>query len=92
MAQEAKNKGNEAFQNKNYTEAVKWFSEAIKLDSGNHVLYSNRSGAYAAQGTLYLLYNTYSSGKYLEALEDAKKTVQLKSDWAKVNYGNLKIT
>jgi len=71
MALEAKNKGNEAFQNKSYVEAVKWFSEAIKLDNANHVLYSNRSGAYAAQG------------KYVEAFEDAKKTVQLKQDWAK---------
>jgi len=71
MALEAKKLGNESFQNKNYTEAVKWFSEAIKLDDGNHVLYSNRSGAFAAQG------------KYMEALEDAKKTVKIKADWAK---------
>jgi stress-induced-phosphoprotein 1 len=71
MALEAKNKGNQAFQDKNFTEAVHWFSEAIKLDPTNHVLFSNRSGAYAAQG------------KYKEALEDAEKTIQLKADWGK---------
>jgi stress-induced-phosphoprotein 1 len=35
------------------------------------VFYSNRSGAYA------------SLEKYQEALEDATKCVELKSDWAK---------
>eukprot|EP01116_Phalansterium_solitarium_P022139 TRINITY_DN7199_c0_g1_i1.p1 TRINITY_DN7199_c0_g1~~TRINITY_DN7199_c0_g1_i1.p1 ORF type:complete len:561 (+),score=169.48 TRINITY_DN7199_c0_g1_i1:84-1766(+) len=70
-AVEAKNKGNAAFSAGNFTEAVQHFTEAIKLDSTNHVLYSNRSAAYA------------SLKQYQEALQDANKTVELKADWAK---------
>lgn len=47
------------------------FSEAIKLDPSNHVLYSNRSGAYA------------SLRNWEEALNDANKTTEIKPDWAK---------
>jgi stress-induced-phosphoprotein 1 len=47
------------------------FSQAIELDPKNHVLYSNRSGAYA------------SLRKFDEALEDANKTTEIKPDWAK---------
>lgn len=47
------------------------FSQAIELDPENHVLYSNRSGAYA------------SLRDYDKALADADKTTELKPDWAK---------
>ena len=47
------------------------FSQAIELDPSNHVLYSNRSGAYA------------SLKDYQAALEDANKTIEIKPDWAK---------
>ena len=47
------------------------FSQAIAIEPGNHVLYSNRSGAYA------------SMKNYDKALEDANKTTELKPDWAK---------
>jgi len=70
-ALEAKNAGNAAFSAQNYEEAVKHFTTAIGLDGNNHVLYSNRSAAYAAQK------------KYNEALADAEKTVTIKPDWAK---------
>jgi len=75
-ALEAKNKGNVAFQSGNFEEAVNHFTEAIGYDPTNHILYSNRSGAYA------------SSKKYDKALEDAKKTVELKPDWGK-GYSRL---
>jgi stress-induced-phosphoprotein 1 len=47
------------------------FSEAIELDPNNHVLYSNRSGAYA------------SLRQFDKALEDADTTTKIKPDWAK---------
>lgn len=76
MADDAKAKGNAAFSAGNYEEAIKHFSEAIVLAPTNHVLYSNRSAAYA------------SLHKYNEALQDAKKTVEIKADWSK-GYSRL---
>lgn len=79
-ALEAKNKGNAAFSAGNFDEAVKHFTEAIALDASNHVLYSNRSAAYA------------SLGKYQEALADADKTIEIKPDWAKVHIALYTVT
>jgi len=50
---------------------VDHFTAAIELDPTNHVLYSNRSGAYAALE------------QFDKALDDANKTIELKSDWPK---------
>ncbi|KAJ8675647.1 hypothetical protein QAD02_011433 [Eretmocerus hayati] len=66
-----KDKGNKALAEKKYDEAIKFYSQAIDLDDKNHVLYSNRSAAYAF------------AGSYQQALEDAEKTVSLKPDWSK---------
>jgi len=68
-----KDKGNAALGAGNYEQAIEHYTEAIKLDPNNHVLFSNRSAAYAKQG------------KYLNALEDAEKTVSIKPDWPKVS-------
>ena len=78
---ELKQKGNDAMKDKKFDSAVKFYSEAIKLDPNNHVLYSNRSAAYMKQE------------RYHNALKDAEKTVDIKKDWAKVsefifNHGN----
>lgn len=51
--------------------AVRHYTAAIALDAHNHVLYSNRSAAYAKQGD------------YSRALADACRTIELRPDWAK---------
>ncbi|KAL1121953.1 hypothetical protein AAG570_003361, partial [Ranatra chinensis] len=66
-----KEKGNAALQGGNFKEAIDCYTQAIAIDSNNHVLYSNRSAAYA------------KSGDYEKALQDAEKTVQIKPDWGK---------
>ncbi|ETI19952.1 hypothetical protein G647_08967 [Cladophialophora carrionii CBS 160.54] len=71
MADALKAEGNKAFAAKDFKTAVDKFSQAIELDPTNHVLYSNRSGAYA------------SLKDYQAALDDANKTTELKPDWAK---------
>jgi stress-induced-phosphoprotein 1 len=47
------------------------FTEAIALQPDNHILYSNRSAAYA------------SKKDWQHALQDAEKTTELKPDWPK---------
>ncbi|KAH1080378.1 hypothetical protein J1N35_020139 [Gossypium stocksii] len=76
MADEAKAKGNAAFSSGDFNAAIKHFTDAISLSPTNHVLYSNRSAAYA------------SLHQYEAALSDAKKTVELKPDWSK-GYSRL---
>lgn len=71
MADALKAEGNKAFAAKDFTTAIDKFSQAIELDSSNHVLYSNRSGSYA------------SLKQYEKALEDANKCTELKPDWSK---------
>ncbi|BBN19665.1 stress-induced-phosphoprotein 1 [Marchantia polymorpha subsp. ruderalis] len=76
MAAEAKAKGNAAFSAGRFGDAIEHFSEAITHAPENHVLYSNRSAAFA------------SLQKYEDALKDAEKTVELKPDWGK-GYSRL---
>jgi len=70
-ADELKAKGNAALQAENFTEAVTFYTQAIEIDPTNHILYSNRSAAYA------------KTNQYTNALKDAEKTIELKSDWPK---------
>ncbi|WVQ77163.1 hypothetical protein IAR50_006846 [Cryptococcus sp. DSM 104548] len=66
-----KAEANKAFAAKDYTSAVKLYSDAIALDPSNHVLYSNRSASKA------------SLKDYEGALEDAEKTIELNSSFSK---------
>jgi stress-induced-phosphoprotein 1 len=50
---------------------VTLFSQAIELAPGNHILFSNRSGAYV------------SLGEFEAALEDAQQSVVLRPDYVR---------
>lgn len=67
----AKKRGNAAFAAKDWKKAIEEFTAAIALDPNDHVFYSNRSGCHA------------SLRDYKAALEDARKCVEKKPDWAK---------
>ncbi|XP_071536017.1 stress-induced-phosphoprotein 1 [Panulirus ornatus] len=66
-----KDRGNACLEAGNLKEAVSHYSKAIEIDPENHVLYSNRSAAYA------------KLGQYRDALNDAEKVLLFKPDWAK---------
>lgn len=72
QAEQLKEQGNKAFSAGDFPLAVTLFTQAIELAPTNHVLYSNRSGAYA------------SLKDYANALQDARKCVELNPSWAKV--------
>ena len=49
QANTLKDQGNKAFAAKDYDKAIDLFTQAIALDSKNHVLWSNRSAARAGK-------------------------------------------
>lgn len=66
-----KERGNKALAADKFEEAIAAYTEAIDLDPSNHVLFSNRSAAYA------------KAGKYELALKDADQTIALNPTWSK---------
>ncbi|XP_071094218.1 tetratricopeptide repeat protein 28-like [Haliotis cracherodii] len=62
---------NEAVNNGDYHRAIQLYSEAIQLDSNNHILYTNRSAAFL------------KVNQYQRSLEDAQKARSLNSKWSK---------
>lgn len=71
-ADQFKEEGNKYFSAKDFDKAIDLFSKAIDASSQpNHVLYSNRSAAYA------------SLKQFDKALEDAKTCVSINPSWAK---------
>ncbi|TDH71348.1 hypothetical protein CCR75_003515 [Bremia lactucae] len=63
--------GNAEFNEKNFEKAIEHYSEAIRLDSGNFIYYSNRSATYGA------------IGKWELAEKDAKECVRRNPTFAK---------
>ena len=56
-----------------FQQAIERYTEAITLNRNNHLLFSDRSAAYARVG------------RFAEALEDANRCHELKPDWPKVS-------
>ncbi|KAF9076625.1 chaperone [Rhodocollybia butyracea] len=66
-----KDQGNKAFAAKDWDKAIDLFSQAIAIDGSNHVLYSNRSAAYAGKK------------EWSAALKDADKCIEVNPTWSK---------
>ncbi|KAI2801478.1 Tetratricopeptide repeat protein 28 [Blomia tropicalis] len=64
----------QSIQDGDFAGAVRLYTEALKLDSTNHIVYGNRSAAYCRLG------------KYKKALQDAIKARELKPTWSKAYY------
>ncbi|CAG9790876.1 unnamed protein product [Diatraea saccharalis] len=69
--EDLKNKGNDCVKNCKFIEAVLHYTQAIKMDPNNYLLYSNRSFAFLKMDQHYL------------SLQDANETVRLQPQWAK---------
>ncbi|KAA8586527.1 hypothetical protein FQN60_000363 [Etheostoma spectabile] len=73
-SEEMKKKGNEFFQKKQYEDAVKFYSKAIKYYPDNHIIYGNRALCYIR------------CQKYLKAVNDGKRATLIKPRWTKGHY------
>lgn len=63
----------DAVNRQDYSTAIQAYTEAILLDPTNHILYTNRSAAYA------------KLNQYNKSLADARKSRELNPKWAKVS-------
>lgn len=72
--EELRAKGNECVKDGKNTEALLHYSQAIKLDPKNHLLYSNRSLVFL------------KLQQYYYAMEDAKETIKLQPNWPKGHF------
>jgi len=70
-SQDLREKGNSLFKEGRYADARDKYTEALKYDWSNAVIYSNRSAAHA------------KLGEYDHALGDALKCIEHKPQWAK---------
>ena len=71
MAKVEKGKGNRAFSEKRYEDAIRSFTRCIELDPNDKVFYSNRSAAHTA------------TKDFKAALKDGESAVRLANDWVK---------
>ncbi|XP_074271615.1 translocon at the outer membrane of chloroplasts 64-like isoform X1 [Silene latifolia] len=61
----AKEKGNQAFEDKQWPKAISFYTEAIKLNGNNATYYSNRAAAYLELGS------------FVQAEDDCTKAINL---------------
>lgn len=70
-AEDHKNTGNGFFKQKNWPEAIKWYTKSLEVDPTYHVSYSNRSQAY------------YQLGDFENAKKDGSLCVKHKPEFVK---------
>ncbi len=68
---ELKQKGNDCIKQKNYTQAIEFYTNALEADPSSHAVYSNRSLAYS------------HLGDFERALQDATKCLDLAPTFAR---------
>lgn len=74
VAEEKKELGNQAFENKDYPGAISYYTEAIRYNPKNHIYYSNRSACYIALE------------QWAEAAADAKHCLKLCPQFLKAYF------
>jgi tetratricopeptide (TPR) repeat protein len=70
-AERLKAEGNQLYKDKNYLKAAATYTQAIKVDKNNGVLYSNRSAA------------LLQLNKVTKAISDAEECIRLRPEWEK---------
>jgi len=70
-AEELKNQGNQHFKQKNWAEAIKYYTKSVEVDPNYHVSYSNRSQAY------------YQLGDYEKAKADGANCIRANPEFVK---------
>ncbi|KAG7380500.1 hypothetical protein PHYPSEUDO_007162 [Phytophthora pseudosyringae] len=71
QAEALRQHGNEAFKRRQFLEAKKLYTQAIRLQNSNHLLFGNRSAA------------CHQLKEFREALEDAERAIALSPNWIK---------
>lgn len=81
-ADQLKEKGNECVKKQDWKQAIKNYSDALRIDGNSnllHILYSNRSFAYL------------KNKEYYYALADAEKVIELAPDFVKGFYRKAEV-
>lgn len=73
LADSHKEKGNNAFKQGNYQQAIEWFTKAIEEDSSICIYYANRAKCYKLLG------------QFENALEDSKTSIEIDSSYLKAH-------
>ncbi|KAJ1985368.1 Small glutamine-rich tetratricopeptide repeat-containing protein 2 [Dimargaris verticillata] len=76
QAEELKAQGNRALANKQFEEAVEFYTKAIAINSQNPIYYANRSAAYSQQGD------------YSRSVDDANEAIKVDPTYSKA-YSRL---
>lgn len=71
LAEKNKDKGNAAFKDGKWEEAIRYYTRSIKVDPNDYLCLANRSAAHMRRGA------------YDDALKDAEKSIKIKPKYAK---------